>query len=68
MNDTTDGDARGGSVPILQGTVFHVRIPRDSAFLCGAQPLSAPTIVKALKLFMADASTVVFTIEIEAKA
>jgi hypothetical protein len=68
MNDTSEGDARDRTEPILEGTVFHVRIPRYSSFMCGTEPLSGPVIVKALKLFMADASTIVFTLEIQARA
>ena len=34
----------------------------------GSEPLSAHVIVNALKLFMADTSTVVFTLEIQASA
>ena len=68
MNDRTDGDAKGNGEPFLMATIFHIRIPRDSSFMAPAEPLSGPDMVDALKSFMADASTLVFTVEIEGKA
>jgi hypothetical protein len=65
MADTSESNSEGGCRPVLKGTVFHIRIPDDRVFMCGSEPLSVPAMVEALKLFIAEVSTVVFELEIE---
>ena len=53
--------------PVLTETVVHVRIPEHRLFMCGSEPPSVPAMLEALKLFIYEASTAIFKLEIERK-
>ena len=66
MNAAGEGDPELRRGPALQGSLIHVRIPKDRVLSCDGEPLSGPAIVEALKAFMAENSTVVIIVEIRA--
>ena len=68
MGDSSACNSEDGHWPILKGTVIHIRVPDDRVFICGSEPLSVPAMVEALKLFIAEASTAIFELEIEKKS
>jgi len=53
------------SVPALRATGFYVRIPNDRVFECGDEPVDVRAMAEMVKSFIAEASTVVFTLEIQ---
>jgi len=68
MNPASEGDPELRRGPAVTGSFIHVRIPKDLVLRCEGEPLSGPAMVEALKAFMAENSTVVFTVEIQAKS
>ena len=51
--------------PELTETVVHIRIPEHRLFMCGTEPPSIPAMLEALKLFIHEASSTIFKLEIE---
>lgn len=58
-------DSEDARKPVLTETVIHIRVPEDRLFMCGTEPPSVPAILEALKLFIREASTAIFKLEIE---
>lgn len=58
-------DSEDDRKPVLTETVIHIRVPEDRLFMCGTEPPSVPAILEALKLFIREASTAIFKLEIE---
>lgn len=58
-------DSEDDRKPVLTETVVHIRIPENRLFMCGSEPPSVPAILEALKLFIREASTAIFKLEIE---
>ena len=68
MNDDAGGwDHEKGHQPVLTETVVHVRVPENRLFMCGSEPPNVPAMLEALKLFIYEASTAIFKLEIERK-
>jgi hypothetical protein len=68
MNDTTHGDSGRNSAPALTATGFYVRLPNNRVFECGDEPADVRAMAQAVKRFITESSTFVFTLEIEANA
>ena len=67
MSDTSAGNNEKWPRPVLTETVVHVRIPERRLFMCGSEPPNVPAMLEALKLFIYEASTAIFKLEIERK-
>lgn len=53
--------------PGLTGKMVHVRVPNDHPFMPRNKPVRVSAAVKAVKLFIAQHSTEIFRLEIEAE-
>jgi len=51
--------------PVLTETVVHIVVPENRLFMCGSEPPSVPAMLEAMKLFIQEASTAIFKLEIE---
>lgn len=65
MSDSNAFNSEDEREPFMTETVVHIRIPEDRLFMCGSEPPSVPAMLEALKLFIHEASTAIFTLEIE---
>ncbi len=64
MADTSASNF-GDRRPVLTETVVHIVVPENRLFMCGSEPPSVPAMLEALKLFIQEASTAIFKLEIE---
>ena len=65
MGDTSETNFEDNRRLNLTETVVHVRVPERRLFMCGSEPPSIPAMVEALKLFIHEASSTIFKLEIE---
>lgn len=65
MSDASEHSSEDDRKPVLTETLVHIRVPENRLFMCGSEPPSVPAILEALKLFIREASTAIFTLEIE---
>lgn len=64
MNDASESNSEDERRPVLTETVVYIRIPDNRLFMCGSEPPSIPAMLEALKLFIREASTAIFELEI----
>ena len=64
MKNTSEGDSQRQRVPALKGTGIYVRIPNNRAFEGGDEPTDLHAMSEAVKEFMIEASTEIFTLEL----
>ena len=65
MDDTSASSHGDERRVVLTETVVHVRVPENRLFMCGSEPPNVPAMLEALKLFIREASTAIFKLEIE---
>jgi len=61
----SEGDSQGRAF-VLTARTTYVRIPGDRVLICGDEPTDVCTLARIVKRFIAEASTEMFTLEIEA--
>jgi len=65
MADPSTFDSGNEHKPDLSEKVVFIHVPEDRLFMCGSEPPSVPAMIEALKLFIFEASSAVFQLEIE---
>ncbi len=65
MDDTSTSNYGDKHRLVMTETVVHMVVPENRLFMCGSEPPNVPAMLEALKLFIHEASTAIFKLEIE---
>ena len=64
-SDSSRPEPESDPTPVLTEKVVFIHVPENRLFMCGTEPPSVPAMLEALKLFIFEASSAVFQLEIE---